>query len=128
MASCASSSARLRFLVATLDGTADRSQVGQDFALGDLSSGRRHALWARDDAAGEHGLHPTAGFRIGMTWPFNSTVAASSAIRTGWVRKPSWRCTGFGTNRLPSANRCGAAVTPVVPTADTAAGAFFLAS
>ena len=53
------------FLVATLDGTADRSQVDQDFALGDLSSGRRHALWARDDAAGEHGLHPTAGFRIG---------------------------------------------------------------
>jgi hypothetical protein len=26
------------FLVATLDGAADRAQVGQDFALGDLSS------------------------------------------------------------------------------------------
>jgi hypothetical protein len=50
----------------------------------------------------------------GMIWPFNSTVAASSAMRTGWVRKPSWRCTGFGTNRLPSANRCSAQ-SPRVP-------------
>jgi hypothetical protein len=44
-----------------------------------------------------------------ITRPLNSSVAARSAMATGWVRRPSCRCAGLGTNRPPSARRCAVA-------------------
>ena len=106
----------------------DRPQVGQHFALGDLSPGRRHALWARDDAAGEHGLHPAAGIRIGndLAVQFDRRRQFGDAHRLGAHAELALHRLRHEQAAVGQAlQRC---VTPVVPTADTAAGAFFLAS
>jgi hypothetical protein len=55
---------QLRPLIATLDGAADRAQIGQHLTFDDSSSRHRHAFGAGHDAAGKGGLDPAA--RIGV--------------------------------------------------------------
>jgi hypothetical protein len=97
----------LRPLVSPLDGTADRAQVGQDLALADFSAGSGMPLGPGSTLPAKVACTrpPVSGSAI--TWPLSSIVAESGAMTTRWLRTPICRCSGLGTNRLPSGRRCG---------------------